>query len=181
MVHWVFWEWVAYATLFIAATILAIDQGLKMAPDVRERMPRLLTGRLLPFVPIALVILGPAILVAHELGILGGRSHESIAITEWPAEYKPNVITNRTFRNERVILDGNEYIACEFYNVTLVYNGTTPVRFTQNKLNGVLLSSDKKSIMTAFMVIYGMGFLRPELSVSVPSRLPINPPQLMRP
>lgn len=33
-------------------------------------------------------------------------------------------ITGKIFRNERVSLDYKYYLHCEFYNVTLVYNGT---------------------------------------------------------
>ena len=30
MLNWGFWEWVAYAALFIGAIILATDQGIKL-------------------------------------------------------------------------------------------------------------------------------------------------------
>ena len=45
-------------------------------------------------------------------------------------EYKDvapkNVIERQTFRNERVLLDGNKYVDCNFYFVTFVYEGKRP-------------------------------------------------------
>jgi hypothetical protein len=51
MGHWVFWEWVAYASLWVAAVIVAIN-GVAL-------------------LPIAFLLAGTVILVGHELGFYG--------------------------------------------------------------------------------------------------------------
>ena len=33
MSHWTVWEWIAYATLWISAIIVAVDGGLKMSSE----------------------------------------------------------------------------------------------------------------------------------------------------
>jgi len=39
MRHWTFWEWVAYAGIFVAALIIAADTGFRLAPDVMANLP----------------------------------------------------------------------------------------------------------------------------------------------
>jgi hypothetical protein len=74
MAHWNFWEWPAYASLWIAAVILFADGGLRMAPDVRNRLPpflQFLYNPWLAFVPLALLIIGTLMLLGNDLGLIG--------------------------------------------------------------------------------------------------------------
>jgi hypothetical protein len=73
MADWGFWEWVAYAVLFVAAIILAADQGIKLAPDLSGSLRWLLASPWWAFAPLALILLATGILVSRELGWLGSR------------------------------------------------------------------------------------------------------------
>jgi hypothetical protein len=42
MARWTFWEWVAYACLFIGAIIIAADTGFRVSPMLAEKLPELL-------------------------------------------------------------------------------------------------------------------------------------------
>jgi hypothetical protein len=50
---------------------------------------------------------------------------------EWPDPYFPKIVAGKHFHNENVLLDGIEYDNCTFENVTLIYNGTAPIRNTR--------------------------------------------------
>lgn len=53
--------------------------------------------------------------------------------TKFDPNYKLERVSNREFVNERVPLDGFEYVGCTFRKVTFVYNGTAPIGFNGNK------------------------------------------------
>jgi hypothetical protein len=61
------------------------------------------------------------------------------------------LVADKTFRNERVELDGKEYRNCKFINVTLVYNARGPVKLVSNAFEGSpALVSDNPSVSAAF-------------------------------
>ncbi|HZR61367.1 MAG TPA: hypothetical protein VFA80_10515 [Xanthobacteraceae bacterium] len=154
MSDWGFWEWVAYAVLFVAALILAMDQGLKMAPDLASAAKGLLGSPAWAFSPLILVLLATGILFSRQMGWIGSSKME-IAFVKWPEPYRPTIVSGRVFSNERVPLDGIDYDHCVFTNVTLVYNGTTPVRMSNNTFNGTIrLSSDNQAVGGGFMLAY---------------------------
>jgi hypothetical protein len=74
MARWGFWDWVAYGCLFIAAAVLAADQGLKGAPNVAAHLPSILSADILAFAPLGLVLIGSAILVIKDFGWLRTRT-----------------------------------------------------------------------------------------------------------
>ena len=55
---------------------------------------------------------------------------------KWQHPYQPTVIVGKTFHNQEVLLDGYAYESCTFVNVTFVYNGTTPLQFAGNHVEG---------------------------------------------
>jgi hypothetical protein len=68
MAHWSFWEWLGFAVLWVAAIILAIDQGLRMAPDTRQKLGLTFTDRpVWAFAPLVLLLIATAILVGNEI------------------------------------------------------------------------------------------------------------------
>ncbi len=71
MRHWTFGDWVGYACLFVAAICIAADTGIKGAPNLAARMPEFFRGEFWAFLPITLVLLGTAVLVASSLGLIG--------------------------------------------------------------------------------------------------------------
>jgi hypothetical protein len=73
MMRWTFWEWVAYAILFVAAVLLAIDQGIKLSPELFPKVHDLISTPYWAFAPLALLLLATTILIGRELGWLGLR------------------------------------------------------------------------------------------------------------
>jgi len=74
MAHWTYWEWVAYAVLFIAALIIAADTGFKQAPELMEKLPAFFHSTWWGFAPLAFVLLATVILVGREFEWFGRRS-----------------------------------------------------------------------------------------------------------
>ncbi len=74
MRDWKFWDWVAYAGLFIAAIILALDAALQAAPHLAKRMPDFLKSEIWVFLPLVLVICATVILISRTFGWVGGYS-----------------------------------------------------------------------------------------------------------
>jgi len=67
MRHWTFWEWVAYAALFIASLIIAAETGFKTEPEVMERLPAFVHSGWWGFSPLAFVLFATIILVTRAL------------------------------------------------------------------------------------------------------------------
>ena len=72
MRHWTYWEWVAYACIWVAAIILAADTGLRVSPELATHAPAFVHGTYWGFAPLGLVFLGTLILVASNFGWLDG-------------------------------------------------------------------------------------------------------------
>jgi hypothetical protein len=69
--HWTFWEWVAYAAIFVAALIIAADTGFKTAPDLMTRLPEFFSSVWWGFAPVTLVIVATIILLLREFVFTG--------------------------------------------------------------------------------------------------------------
>jgi hypothetical protein len=65
MQDWRFWDWVAYAALFMATGLEALEAGLRQAPKVASHMPDIFLAEWLSFVPFALVCAATVILVSR--------------------------------------------------------------------------------------------------------------------
>lgn len=77
MANWGFWEWVAYAALFVAAGLIAFDEVIRMVPHLRHPYGEILENRFWGFVPLLLVFLATGILVSREMGLIGRQSELS--------------------------------------------------------------------------------------------------------
>lgn len=91
-------------------------------------------------------------------------------VDEWK-KYKGEVISDRTFINETVVLDGYHYTNCRFVNVTFQYNGTTPIQFTHNVIQSgpLMFESKDPSIENAMVHAFSM------LEVGQKAGKPYNP------
>lgn len=78
-----------------------------------------------------------ASLVLSGIGFYRSLHPESFSALnqEWK-DYKFTTISDRTFLNERVPLDGYFYHHCHFENVIFEYNGTAPSMFIDNTVAG---------------------------------------------
>src|ERR1051325_4888085 len=64
---WKFWDWVAYAGLFIAAIVLAADAAVKSSPTLAPAMPDWVKSEVWAFVPLLLLLLSSAILLTKVI------------------------------------------------------------------------------------------------------------------
>jgi len=84
----------------------------------------------------------------------------------WPNPYNPKQIINQTFENQEVVLDGFSYIDCTFHNVTFVYNGTTPIQFNNNKVDGIVrYRTDSQPVSGAIAWMKGFNLMKSDVPV----------------
>jgi hypothetical protein len=74
-------------------------------------------------------------LIAGRMGIVG-QTPNTISLANFRADFPFRQIQTKTFRNEVVQIDGNEFIDCTFDNVTFKFDGTAPFRFTNDHFQG---------------------------------------------
>ena len=80
---------------------------------------------------------------------------------------KMPTIRGKSFRNEVVPLDGREYVDCTFTNVTLQYNGTTPIRLVTNRFQGTLgVRTSNRSIANAGVLFKATGIFKSEVPIN---------------
>jgi hypothetical protein len=68
MSHWNFWEWLAYTCVWVAALISAADSGVKIAPELKQKLSPILTSQWWAFTPLAAMSIGTLIFLLRELG-----------------------------------------------------------------------------------------------------------------
>jgi hypothetical protein len=73
-------------------------------------------------------------------------------------------VDGRTFANEVVVLDGHDFVNCTFTNVTFVYDGKTPVKFTHNTVvGGFRFKTNNEVVDRTAVLMRGLGLTRPEI------------------
>src|SRR4051812_30230418 len=95
MRHWTFWEWLAYACLFLGAMILAADTGIRLAPELGTLLP-FIHGPLWGFAPLAFLLLATIIMLAREFVFVGSlRTGHSPDTTPSPPHAAPGISTEQ--------------------------------------------------------------------------------------
>ncbi len=84
------------------------------------------TNFLWSLVCVLLLVVG---LIAGRMGLVG---HPALSTSNFREDFPLKQIREKTFKNEAVSLDGNEYIDCTFDNVILRFDGQAPFRFTND-------------------------------------------------
>lgn len=98
---------------------------------------------------------------------------------KWPHPYQPTSVVGKAFRNERVILDGKSYSHCIFENVTFVYNGTTTIQFSNNKILGsAWYASDNPAVLGTLGWMRGFGLVKDGVIIDAGINI-IETPQFM--
>ena len=69
-------------------------------------------------------------------------------------------VNGKVFINQEVLLDGKEFGYCNFEHVTFRYNGTTPIKFHDNRFSADSgFTTDNPAIATIFYILKGMGVI----------------------
>ena len=184
MKEWGFWDWLAYARLWISGSVIFADASLKQSSSsLREPFAAILESRTWGLLPIVCIVAGTLILLGRKFGWLGSKvsdDHQpSLNFQKWPEPYRPVVVTGKRFRNERVPLDGFSYTGCDFVNVTFVYNGTTPIQLSNNRISGFWVGSDNVAISGTWMLAAGLGLIRQDILLNMPPGNIIQRPNLI--
>lgn len=88
---------------------------------------------------------------------------------KWPDPYNPISVVDKTFINDKVLLDGYAYDHCTFINVTFIYNATTPFHFNYNTVRGpIVIRSDNLAVNATVVLIDGL--------IGIPNLDVITPP-----
>lgn len=163
-------DYIMIACVAIAAIYQAADAAVKQSDpksSLGQKLPRRLRTSKWGYLPLILIIAVGIILIVKATGIVPETKTQ---FARWPNPYSPTSIIGKTYRNERVVLDGYSYSNCEFYNVTFVYNGTTPIQLSNNKvLGGMVLASDNQAVTGALMMATGFGLMKDDVgTVNLP-------------
>ena len=101
------------------------------------------------------VVVGTLLLVTSWAMIHGRRAKDITPKTMADLE----VIENKLFERERVIIDGKKFIGCTFNEVKLICNGEL-FSFQHCKFgSGLTVGSDKDSFETFVTLLHELGFL----------------------
>jgi|GEM_PF-6167632 len=98
------------------------------------------------------------------------------------AEDLPKV-TNKTFTNERVVLDGKHFEDCIFTNVTLIYNGTDRFGLRHNRFrSSITVGTESEAVEGAIGLFKGLGMVTSDI-IDNTDRTPITiqPMQTIQP
>jgi hypothetical protein len=175
MRDWVFWEWVAYSALFVAAIITAADQGVKLSSEMLSRFSVLIGSPYWAFAPLMLVLLATGILFSYEMGWIGSGKQPKFAFSNKPAT---EIVQDRQFNNERVVIDGKSFRNCKFTNVTFVYNGTASFDLIGTDIYGSRwFSSDNPAIIGTVILLKGIGFNPEVAELNAPPGIHVEPPK----
>ena len=98
-----------------------------------------------------------------------------------PGPYRPISVVGKRFRNERVDLDGHAYSGCEFINVHLVYKGTTPIQFSNNRHSGLWVSFENDAIGAAISLLAGLEWLKDDIPIEMPPENAVSRPLSSQP
>ena len=81
------------------------------------------------------------------------------------------------FINETVPLDGYDYENCDMTNVTLWYDGRTPISFNHNTIRGILhLRSDSPAIGNMLIILKAADLLADNVQLNLPPNVRTDVP-----
>lgn len=73
------------------------------------------------------------------------------------------LVTQKSFLNETVEIDGKFFLHCTFNHVRLKYNGCATFSMNHCKVSDFTLATDNPSVEGAWVVVKALGFLRASL------------------
>jgi hypothetical protein len=86
--HWDFWAWLAYGCIWVAAIIQATDLGVRMAPEIRKKLERLVSAKIWGVGPLVLLSLSGLIFIGQALVPRLSRGEGSAHMQPLPIEFR---------------------------------------------------------------------------------------------
>src|SRR5262249_20857471 len=88
--------------------------------------------------PLWVLICALALVIGLAAGdtALAEQSANTQSLTNFRADYPLKEVRGKTFKEETVPIDGNNFIDCTFDNVALRFDGEAPFRFTNDHFTG---------------------------------------------
>jgi hypothetical protein len=75
------------------------------------------------------------------------------------------LVFGKTFRNEKVPLDGFSYVECEFTNVNFVFNGDAPFDLIRNKISGAWIETKNPALTSLIDLLKALNMINPKIPV----------------
>ena|SRR5437773_2368247 len=101
-------------------------------------------------------------LVASSANIYLSSNHDPLKFSRTTKEK----IYGKTFRNEKVLLDGKSFEKVIFENVTYVVNGTAPFDLVNCTFSGsIQISTDSDSVAAGLLLSKALGLIRQDAPV----------------
>ncbi len=94
MRHWTFWEWVAYAAMFVGALIIAAETGFRTEPEVMAHLPDFFRSSVWGFAPAVLMSFATIVLFLREFVFPRSAASDaaaSVTATEGNVSFDPHI------------------------------------------------------------------------------------------
>jgi hypothetical protein len=123
----------------IASFVLTV--ALLVWPMLKRKMPQpMLSWPVL----LVLAVWGLATIYLY-FNPVRGEKDLAVMYEHWD-KMSLQLVSNQSFRNEIIPLDGYHYDHCKFSNVTFFYRGEKPFKFTNNELFGGILEFQRPDL-----------------------------------
>jgi hypothetical protein len=92
---------------------------------------------------------------------LAEESANTQSLANFREDYPLKEYRGKTYKDETVQIDGNNFIDCTFDNVTLRFDGQAPFRFTDDHFTGKFAVTTNNPVVKATMELVG-SFIKAE-------------------
>jgi hypothetical protein len=179
-------DWVTGAGLVTVAIIEAVNETLKLEPQIAAKMPDFLTASAWHFIPIILLIVVFIIWIIKQISARQSVEDTDQTRALCAVPHPPFIVHNETgfilpvgwaqqskqvvgqhYENETVQLDGKYFRSCTFNSVVFEYEGTAACGFDQdckygepNALNPVSIRSGNPLIQLTISLMRCMRMIK---------------------
>ena len=87
--------------------------------------------------------------------VLAEQSANTQSLTNFRDDYPFKEYRGKTYKDETVQIDGNDFVDCTFDNVVLRFDGQAPFRFTNDHFNGKFSLTTNNPVVKATMELVG--------------------------
>jgi hypothetical protein len=107
--------------------------------------------------PLWVLICALALVIGLAVGqmALAEQSANTQSLTNFRDDYPFKEYRGKTYKDETVQIDGNNFVDCTFENVVLRFDGQAPFRFTNDHFNGKFSLTSDNPVVKATMALMG--------------------------